>query len=393
MCSRPLRVLSALAVFSLVGGAATAQEFVPGRLFEHVSDTLLERFYDKTFRKERLPELVETYREHADASRTLEEERIVVDSFLSHVPASHLSLLERDVYRQNMGELNNKKRFQLGFEVEQRGSRFFVFRLHEDGPAAKAGLLRGDRVVEVDGVPIEKSESLSGSSDDAALPDAPLRYVKVSGEQTVKLLVERSPGKNLRLEVTARSTNALAASRASARVIESEGRRFGYVHLWFLTITGTAELVREKMAEDFRDCDGLILDMRGRGGSAQVVYQLLDLIHGKQARWRKPVVVLVDRCTRSGKEAFAWEVKERGAGRIVGERTAGALVPASFADVGQGYVLMFPAMRLGKLTDEVELKGVSPDVEVGDSGPYAAGRDPILEAGIEEVARMHRASR
>jgi C-terminal processing protease CtpA/Prc len=315
---------------------------------------------------------------------------MVVDSYLTHVPASHLALLERGVYLKQMGEISNKKSAQLGFAVEQRGSGFFVFRIFEGGPADEAGLLRGDRVVEVDGVAIERSAALAGSSDDAALPDAPLREVVAAADQTVKLVVERAPGKLVSLEVTARKTNGLEASRASARVIEG---RFGYVHLWYMTAVGTAELVKQKLEGEFAECDGLLLDLRGRGGAAHVVYQILGLIHGKRAIWQKPVVVLVDRCTRSAKEAFAWELRERGAGRIVGERTAGALVPASFQEVGQGYVLMFPSMKLGKLTDLVEGKGVEPDVEVADSGPYAAGKDPILEAGIAELQKLVAAAR
>jgi hypothetical protein len=74
--------------------------------------------------------------------------------------------------------------------------------------------------------------------------------------------------------------------------------------------------------------------------------------------------------------------------RLVGEASAGAVIPASFGDVGFDSVLMFPTMRLPKYTDLLEFKPVPPDVEVTRPGLYAAGRDAILDAGVAEAVRL-----
>ena len=42
----------------------------------------------------------------------------------------------------------------------------------------------------------------------------------------------------------------------------------------------------------FADCDGLILDMRGRGGSATAVKMLTNVLSGENSIWNKPMVVL-----------------------------------------------------------------------------------------------------
>jgi C-terminal processing protease CtpA/Prc len=297
-----------------------------GELFKRVSRTLLRSYYDREFRREQLPSLVEVYRPVAAASTDLEDERIVVDSFLSHVPASHLALYEDRVYQHMTAELGNKRRPQFGFEFEQRGGEFFVYRLYEGGPAATAGVLKGDRLIAVDGVPVQRSPRRSGSSDDAALDDPPLHLLLADREgDEVELLLERRPGEPITVQVVARKTCSLDAGTNSRRVVEWDGARIGYVHLWYLHITGATELVRESLKGDFADCDALVLDLRGRGGSAGVVYELLNLLDGKRAIWSKPVVCLIDRCSRSGKEAFAYEFKKRDRGLLVGEKTAGAL--------------------------------------------------------------------
>jgi hypothetical protein len=63
-------------------------------------------------------------------------------------------------------------------------------------------------------------------------------------------------------------------------------------------------------------------------------------------------------------------------------------MPASFADVGFDSVLMFPALRLPKYSDLLEGKPVPPDVPVERAALFAAGHDPILDAGLAEARRL-----
>jgi hypothetical protein len=86
-----------------------------------------------------------------------------------------------------------------------------------------------------------------------------------------------------------------------------------------------------------KDVDGLVLDLRGGWGGAQPEYTELFVggapimtYVGRDGRenfasfrWRRPVVVLVDEGTRSGKEVVTYGLKRQGV-RVVGTRTAGA---------------------------------------------------------------------
>jgi C-terminal processing protease CtpA/Prc len=341
--------------------------------------------FDKEFRKEKLPDLAQKYRPQAEGADSLEKERNVIHRFLSEIPVSHLALYSIDTYSSLVNELKNKKMPTLGFSLVGHDGKLFVHRLLDGGPAHEKGLLRFDRIIEVDGQPVWKSNRLDWRSDDAALPDPPVHNLLCEEGETVTLLVERMPGTAFEVQVTSRRYSGFDAAKASSRIISFQGKRFGYIHFWYIHNTGPSRLLSEKIKGDFSKCDGLVLDLRGRGGSATMVSKMVSTLI---KQWHpRPLTVLVDRTTRSAKEVLTYEIKERWLGLIVGERTAGAVIPARFKKVGRDSVLMFPSFTLGQYTHAIEGSGIEPDIPVRDSGPYSAGADPILEAGLLALAR------
>ena len=200
--------------------------------------------------------------------------------------------------------------------------------------------------------------------------------------------VERTPGEFLDVEIPSEPYSAWRAAQASARIVEVDGKRIGCIHFWMIHMTGPDQLLREKLEGDFASCDALVLDLRGRGGNAFMVPLLLDVLDGTTSKWNKPVAALINRHARSAKEVIAYEFRQRGIGSLVGEHTAGAVIPAMFVNVGYGMKLMYPTFILPKYTDLLEFKGVEPDVVVSEVGPYSAGADPIFDAGIAEALRL-----
>ncbi len=71
---------------------------------------------------------------------------------------------------------------------------------------------------------------------------------------------------------------------------------------------------------------------------------------------------------------------------LVGEKTPGAVIPASFEDVGAGMVLMFPSFTLGNYTRAIEGVGVPVDFEARYALAYTAGKDAILSQGLRVAA-------
>lgn len=379
-----LRILLVVALLGLAAPAAAAE---PGDLLERVIRVLERDFYDRPFRRGRLEALADRSRPAARSADSAAREREVVRDFLGEIPTSHLALISRDSYEAMMDELRNRAHPTFGFGLVELDGRYFVSGLLEGGAAERAGLLRGDRVVRVDGVPARSSERLDWPTDDAALPDPPAHRLRCSEGEVVTLVIEREPGRLYRIRVRSELDSGIRAAARSASVFERAGRRIGYIHFWYMHYRGPAELLRDRLEDRFADCDALVLDLRGRGGSTETVDAILTELVRSRRSFGGPVVALIDRGTRSAKEILAHELRERRLATLVGERTAGAVIPATFRDVGSGAVLMFPAFSLGRYTEKLEGRGVAPDVLVRDSLPYARGADPILEAALDLLAR------
>jgi carboxyl-terminal processing protease len=363
-------------------GPVPAQEAPGGALFASVHEVLADRYFDRRFREAKLDELAAEFAPAARAAQSLAEERAVVHAFLACIPASHLALYSKTTHAALFADLNNRRRPTFGFDVQQLGGRFFVRTVLEGGPAEAAGLRRGDEVLTLDQEPTGGSRRLDWRSDDAALPDLPTHAILVGDEPDLVLAIARRPGQRTEVALAARGYSKLEAAKASGRVVERNGRRIGCVHLHMMHMTGVGQLLTRFVERELLAGDALVVDLRGRGGSALAVEDAQRALEKIRARIGGDVFALIDCDTRSAKEVLAFELQQRGLATLVGERTAGAVIPATFADVGFDSILMFPSMTLGSYTKELEGRGVEPDVAAADALPWAAGDDPILEAAL-----------
>lgn len=283
---------------------------------------------------------------------------------------------------------------QIGVDVEQLEGKFFIRSVYEGTPADAAGLLYGDEIVAVDGRPYRAIESFRG-------------------KQAVTVAIRRERGGPLvEHTITVRQFDGRTmfedALRASARILDRpNGQRIGYVHVWSYAGAKYQELLRELLLfGDLRTADALVLDLRDGWGGASLEY--LNLFREPIAMltsrprageplnfsgvWGKPVALLVNRRSTSGKELFTYGFKKLGLGQVVGETTAGAVV------AGRGFLLSNRDV-LYLATSDVEVDGrrlegvgVAPDIAVDRPLPYAAGADPQLERALEVLANRRRAN-
>jgi hypothetical protein len=121
---------------------------------------------------------------------------------------------------------------------------------------------------------------------------------------------------------------------------------------------------------------GPTLTLTGRDGAAHVV----------EYRWKKPVALLINGGTRSGKEVLAYGFKKSGYGEAIGERTAGALLAGTAFLLSDGSLLILAVDDAEVDGERIEGKGVAPTIEVPFDIRYAAGKDPQLDKAIEMVA-------
>jgi carboxyl-terminal processing protease len=294
------------------------------------------------------------------------------------------------------------------FSVKIDG-RDFVDAVLEGSPADRAGLKVGDELLSVDAEPYHPIRSFRGKEDQRARITF-RRSAEAPPQEVEADVISIQPLQGFR-----------DATAASARVIERDGRRIGYVHVWASVGERSAEALKDALDslrgkeeegeqhEHKREektsapLDGVIIDMRGKiGGTGQNAGRYLDVIDPRgplmrsrnkdsKERARRALrgrtAVLIDHHTRSTAELFVHAYKRERQGPLIGTRTAGAVSAAAAYLMPEGDLLYLAVTGLEIDGEILEGPGVAPDVEAGRPLPYANGADPVLDAAIAYFAR------
>ena len=379
--------------------------------FDVCWDQLRLRFFDRSMLGVNWLEIRRRYRPRAAACAPGKPLRSLLREMVAELGTSHTTILHADVYESIALELKNRRAPTFGMLLEETEPEFFYVRaLYEGGPADLAGLREGDRIVLVDGVSPDRNSRVVNADYDPGLPGPSLSWILASSGRAVELLVQPREDTLSRRTVTLAPVpmNAVDAARNSVRILRQGDLRIGVLHIWFCS-WGVSKLLEDAVTGPLRDCDALILDLRGRGGHPHVVREILSVFQPRRslvddafrrrrsALWGKPVVFLIDERTRSAKEVLAYIVREDGIGTLVGRRTEGAVLGARFFRLPDGSYVEIPTTSFSTRGVTLEGRGVAPAVAVSPSLPFAGGRDPILALGvtvaIERVAESRAASR
>ncbi len=277
-------------------------------------------------------------------------------------------------------------REDIGVFWKEVDGKWFVLGVFGGGPAEKAGLKLGDRILTAGGRPFSPVESFAGR-----------------GGKSVKLEVQRSRGAApISVLVTPQSTRPheelRKATADSWQILQHKGRRIACIHMWsWASIEFQKVLVDSIIKSNTEAVDGFILDIRDGWGGAHMNYlaifwqdvPLLERIARDGTRQpfdtqiRRPAVLLINGGTRSGKETVAYFAKKHRLARLVGERTAGAVVAGGPLCLSDGSLLML-AQSDGRVDGErLEGIGVAPDIEVPFDFRYAAGKDVQLARALD----------
>jgi carboxyl-terminal processing protease len=375
---------------------------VPARIatFDEVWRTVRDRFYDPHLHGLDWSAVRERYL--PDATRASSEEALagVINSMLSELHASHTRYYTpyepeyyqlSDIFAGALRRRGLERVFPSGrisypgigvlSRLDMQG-RNMITGVIEGTPAQQAGLLAGDEIVFADGAPFQPVESFRG---------------KVGKEVVLGL---RRAGALMQISVTPVEIEPnkmfLDGLKASARIIPAKGRSIGYVHVWCYAGSVYQRTLEHLLSQSpLNGADALIWDLRDGWGGAIPGY--LDLFNTRaptmqvtdrngaseleNVKWRKPVAMLVNGGTRSGKEILAYGFKKYRLGEVIGSRTEGAVLAATAFLIDGGLLLL--AVGDVQLDGErLEGVGVAPTIEIqADPGSVGLG-DPQLDRAI-----------
>lgn len=268
-----------------------------------------------------------------------------------------------------------------GVQLGRDSAGYFVREVLDGFPAKKAGLLRGDRILQLDNAPFR---GLWGR-----------KKVAVSAE------VERNRRKievDLELVSVNWSDAFLKATEKSVFTIETTNGNIGYVRLWTGAHAKSARLLKQIVTDLKPNVRSLILDLRGGYGgawwehlnpffpnsstyfSAQFEHadgtteNLLPPRTTNSQHFDGPMVVLINEGVRSGKEALTFQFKKTKRAYLIGTKTPGYFSVGRFyfTDMSSDYAFYLCTKRATLDHIEIEGIGIDPDQEVEFSldGPF-----------------------
>jgi tricorn protease len=308
-------------------------------------------------------------------------------------------------------DLTDPRTGLLGIDMEEVDGFYRITRIYsgEDwtpnlhGPLAEPGmgLSEGDYLIAIDG-------------QDLRAPENPFRLLEGTEGRTITVTVNDRPSsegaRGVVVEPVA-SENGLRSwawvEQNRQKVYDMSDGRLAYVWLPNTGRGGYTYFNRMYFAQ--QDKQGAVIDERNNGGGSaadyfvEVMGRELTGYFNSRAGDRKPFtqpmaglwgpkVMVINERAGSGGDLLPYLFRFKQIGPLVGTRTWGGLVGTwdtpPLLDGGR-----FVAPRGGfiDVTGEwaVEGEGVAPDIEVrNDPGQVIAGRDPQLEAAVQEALRL-----
>ena len=400
-------------------------EFNPAECFNKVWGIINDEFWDPNFNGVDWVDARKRYRPKALATKDHELFAIVINQMLAELNTSHTryyskwdpgyytlqaALISGDhVHEDNATDIferqqpglyssqGNPHRTGIGVVTKQLNGRYYVAAVLASSPAKKAGIVLGDWIVDVDGRPFHPIRSFEN---------------KHGRELEVTIQRNHSASSRQKLKVTPidRKERQLFENDAISNLekpINHKGHRISYVRLWWLMgwkMRGVFEA-----AIRYHDTEGMIIDIRdGFGGSPATEYIHPFLKGGIEtitqetiARnhitrsamvYDKPVIVLINVGSRSGKELLAYYFKKTKQGLLIGERTAGYVCGGSYKRISEESMLLYCTTMVIVDGKRLEGVGVEPDIEVPFDIRFAAGKDIQLQRAKDEIVRLIEAS-
>ncbi len=285
----------------------------------------------------------------------------------------HSQFLDADMYKDMKDETSGQFG-GLGIQIGIRDGGLTIIAPMEDTPGFRAGLLAGDRIVEIDGQ----------STEGVTLPEAVKKLRGAPGTR-VKLRILRQPG-NAFVDVDIERANIEVATVKDARLLEDG---IGYVRVTQFSEPTADALQKELDRLRGEGMRALVVDLRNNPGgllssAIDVTQKFLERnqvivsTQGRQAQQNKvyrargraryegfPMVVLVNAGTASASEIFAGALQDHRRAVLIGEKTFGKGSVQSVLPADDGSAIRLTTAKYYTPSEKViHERGIEPDIVV-----------------------------
>lgn len=390
--------------------------------FDRVWTIVNERHFDPTFGGVDWKKVGESYRPTAMAANNDIEFHSVLSQMINELNQSHFSIYTKE----NEVEATRCNDGIVGIDLRLLDGKAVVTKVDEGSSADKAGIKMGFEIAGIDGKTI--SEMLLPIETNFAVRKLTEAMKQTYRERLLTRSLCGKPQTSVKIEALNKQNSAktftLTRNPFKGKIAKvAEGmppfkllfeskilpENIGYVsfNIW---IPQQADKARDAIRE-MKDVKGIIIDLRGNsGGQGNLVNNVGGTMFHTRTSFGKTktrfsgydfwvvpqnqiydgkVVILTNSGTGSTSEIFAAGMKDTGRAKIIGEKTAGAVLPATIEKLPTGANFMYAVADYrspkGIL---IEGLGVEPDVEIHlTRQTLLAGRDLQMEEAIRELLK------
>jgi Tol biopolymer transport system component len=352
-------------------------------------------FYDSGFHGRNWNAIHDEWAPYIAGSQTPDEMRRDINLMIGELDSSHSGISGPGMPAQHVGRLG----LRFDRAAYESGKGTVVREVVPLSPAAINGIIVGERLLSVDGQPLEPHTDLNQLLTDSV------------GRRTL-LHIAGKDGKERDVVVMPVSTTTEAGllyrawiDANRAEVAKLSGGRLGYVHLADMSDHALKQLYLDLDAQN-ESRDGVVIDVRNNNGGyvngyaldvfARQNYLLMTprglptspsrQLLGQRALG-KPTILLTNESTLSDGEDFTEGYRSLHLGKVVGVPTAGWIIYTGGTELIDGSRLRLPRVRVQDLrgqTMEEHPRPVDIDV-VRKPGETEAGDDSQLQRAVTEL--------
>lgn len=392
------------------------------KTFEKVWTTVNEKHFDPDFGGVNWGKVGESYKPKALAAGKDEEFYQILQEMLGELNQSHFGIYppNQQISVTGFGEAD------IGIEIQIIDRQVVITEIVAGSPAEQKGLKTGFLIKKIDGKPVAEmlkplETRLAKRKDTEAKKQLFRERVlmtsiggKADSSVELEILDDRDKIRVLQIpRVVYRGEMSQPLGNFPAQRVVFEQKRLpenvGYIrfNVWVLP----QMLKLRKAMRLLSDAEGIIFDLRGNpGGIGAMASALAALLMEKQCSlgtmktrgseasfavypqkdaFTGKIVVLTDYGSGSTSEIFAAGLQDIGRAKIVGETTAGAVLPSVMERLPTGALFQY-AIADYKSPNKIfiEGRGVQPDIVANlTRDSLLKGRDLQIEAAVKEILR------
>jgi carboxyl-terminal processing protease len=328
-------------------------------------------------------------------------------------PAATLNL------NSTASDVANLRAAHPGIELRSVAGQLLVTYVDTAYPAFRAGVRPGFVLTKINGRPVDsvfgawRRENPMFELPRVAVTQAAQQAMRGRQQDSVTLDLLDDRGR----AVTRRMPLAAPAHIGMVAQFDFESRRIvadvGYIRFNLFFADAVARVRRA--VEEFGDTRGIVLDLRGNpGGVGEMSSQIASLFSadsGSLGRaklryntrdftfrgtgpfaYRGKLIILVDSHSGSTSEVLTAGLQDIGRATVIGDTTAGAVLPANVEMLPTGGTFQYPIADFHTPRETVlEGRGVIPDiVQLPSAAALLAGHDLALERALTEIRLVPR---